>query len=292
MGRGIAVALLGALPKNAMSRGAGWLAARRLPRALRNPGLQLFARAVGANLAEVRDPLDSFESIQAFFTRALVDGARPVDDAPDAFVSPCDGAWGEAGIVRDGMLLQIKGRPYSLAALLGDAGLAKSFEGGAFATLYLAPRDYHRFHAPCAARVLGVTHIPGALWPVNRWGVEGVDGLFAENERIVTRMRLASTDARPDAGDPNLCLVPVGATMVGKIRLCFDDLSSNLSGVDAPRHRVLPEPGLALAKGEEWGRFEFGSTIVLVAAPGKLDLEARPPGTSVRLGTRIGRLLG
>lgn len=286
------MALLGALPKNAMSRGAGWLASLPIPAALRAPGLRLFARAVGANLAEVREPLDAFGSVQAFFTRELVEGARPLDPASDAFVSPCDGAWGEAGSVRDGMLLQVKGRPYSLAALLGDEALAESFEGGAFATIYLAPHDYHRFHSPCDARVLGLTHIPGALWPVNRLGVEGVDGLFAENERIVTRLALDGGEGAGEASAPGLCLVPVGATMVGKIRLCFDDLSTNVPGIEATRGRVFPEPGIPLTKGEEWGRFEFGSTIVLVAAPGQLALDPKPPGTPVRLGTRIGTLLG
>jgi len=290
MGRVTVLSVMGALPKNAMSRGAGWLAGLRLPRPLRTPLLGLFARSVGANLAEVRDPLASFGTVQDFFVRQLVEGARPVDPAPDAFVSPCDGAWGESGIVRDGMLLQLKGRPYSLAALLGDQALAKSFEGGAYATVYLAPRDYHRFHSPCDVQVREIVHIPGALWPVNRIGVEGVDGLFAENERIVTRMRFAADPQSESAAE--LCLVPVGATMVGKIRVVFDALSTNVAGVETTRRRLFEAPGVPLAKGEEWGRFEFGSTIVLVAAPGRLELETKPPGTPVRLGTRIGRLRG
>jgi len=276
----LALAALRALPQHAVSRAAGWLASRRLPAALRAPAARAFGRAVGVDFDEVRDPLDSFTSLQAFFTRALRAGARPIDPARDAFVSPCDGAWGAAGTVERGQLLQVKGRPYGLAALLGDGAAASRFEGGAFATLYLSPRDYHRFHAPCAARVRRAAYLPGALWPVNRIGVEGVDGLFAVNERLCAFLSVAG-----EAED--LCLVAVGATMVGRIRVAFDDLTTNLPGA-APAVREYPD--VALAKGQEWGHFEFGSTLVLVAAPGLLALDVQPPGTPVRLGARIGTL--
>jgi len=270
------------LPRNLISRAAGRFAAARLPRPLVHAEIRAFARAVGVDLSEVRDPLDSFPSLQAFFTRALREGARTIEPAPDALVSPCDGAFGESGTVRGGQLLQLKGRPYGLPDLLGDAADAAQFEGGGFATLYLSPRDYHRFHAPCAARVERVTYRPGTLWPVNRIGLEGVDGLFAQNERICAFMR-----ASP--GDALLCLVAVGATMVGKVRLTFDSLETNQAGARAEQRRY-PE-GIPLAKGEEWGRFEFGSTIVLLSEAGKVALDLRPPGTAVRLGERIGRLL-
>ena len=280
----VAVALLRALPTHALSRAAGWLAARRLPGPLRAPAVRAFGRAVGVDFDEVADPLASFDSLQAFFTRRLRDGVRPLDPDPLAVVSPCDGAWGAAGRIERGQLLQVKGRWYDVAALLGDGAAARRYDGGSFATLYLSPRDYHRFHAPCAARVRRATHLPGALWPVNRIGVEGVDGLFAVNERLCAFMAVAG-----EAED--LCLVAVGATMVGKVRLAFDDgLTTNRRGA-RPETRAY-DPGIALARGEEWGRFEFGSTIVLVAAPGLLTLEVQPPGTPVRLGARIGTLRG
>ena len=277
----LAIALLRALPKHAMSRGAGWLAGRRLPAPLRAPAVRAFGRAVGVDFNEVADPLPSFESLQAFFTRRLRDGVRPVDPDPTAVVSPCDGMWGAAGRVERGRLVQVKGRLYDVAALLGDADAAGRFEGGAFATLYLSPRDYHRFHAPCAAQVRRAVYLPGALWPVNRIGVEGIDGLFAVNERVCAFMAVGGASE-------NLALVAVGATMVGKIRLTFDDLTTNRPG--AAREERTYGDGIALAKGEEWGRFEFGSTIVMVAAPGVLDLDVQPPGTPVRLGSRIGTL--
>jgi len=278
----VAVAFLRVLPKHALSRGAGWLAARRLPGPLRVRAVRAFGQAVGVDFAEVADPLETFESLQAFFTRRLRAGVRPIDPAPDAFVSPCDGVWGAAGRIENGLLLQVKGRTYDLAGLLGEVDAARRFEGGAFATLYLSPRDYHRFHTPSAARVRRVTYRPGTLWPVNRIGVEGVAGLFAANERLCAFMSVAG-----EAED--LCLVAVGATMVGKIRLTFDALSTNRRG--APPETRTYGDGVAFAKGEEWGRFEFGSTIVLVAAPGLVTLDVQPPGTSVRLGQRIGTLL-
>jgi phosphatidylserine decarboxylase len=269
------------LPRNLISRAAGRFAAAHLPRAVVRAEIALFARAVGVDLTEVRDPLDSFDTLQAFFSRALRDGARTIDSARDAFVSPCDGAYGQSGVVRDGQLFQMKGRPYALRALLGSAEDAAAFEGGAYATLYLSPRDYHRFHAPCAVRVERVTYLPGTLWPVNRIGLEGIDGLFAENERICAFMRA-------DGGDASVCLVAVGATMVGKVRLAFDSLETNRVGAREER-RSYPG-GVPLAKGQEWGRFEFGSTIVVLAAPGKVTLDRRDAGAPVRLGERIGSL--
>lgn len=281
--RRLALAGLRLLPKNAVSRLAGQAAALRLPAPMQRWEIRLFARAVGVDFDEVRDPLESFGCLQDFFTRALRDGVRPIDAAPDAVVAPCDGAWGAAGTVADGTLLQVKGRPYSLADLLGDAATAASFAGGIYATFYLSPRDYHRFHMPCAACVRRATYMPGALWPVNRVGIEGIDGLFAQNERLCAFFTVAGNAI-------DLCQVAVGATMVGKVRVTFDDLTTNVRD-GRPVTRTYADP-TCLAKGEEWGRFEFGSTIVMIAAPGLMALDVQPPGTPVRLGTRIGTLVG
>jgi phosphatidylserine decarboxylase len=212
----------------------------------------------------------------------LREGARTIDASPEALVSPCDGAWGVSGRVSDGQILQVKGRPYSLEDLLGDAELARACEGGDFATLYLSPKDYHRFHVPCDVEVIEARYLPGSLWPVNRIGVDGVDGVFAENERIVATMRM-----RGRAGPARICIAAVGATMVGSVRVAFDDLATNRRGA-AAQHRTYTRDPRRFAKGEEWGHFEFGSTLVLVAEPNALHLEPRPVGTPVRLGERIG----
>jgi phosphatidylserine decarboxylase len=271
------------LPIHALSRAAGRAASVRLPAPLRAPACRAFARAVGADLAEVRDPLDSFASLQDFVTRALRADARSIDVDPAALVAPCDGSWGASGRIADGALLQVKGRPYSLAALLGDEAAAKSLEGGWYATFYLAPRDYHRFHAPCDGFVSRAVYLPGSLWPVNSIGLANVPNLFAENERICAFVRLPASPARE-----SLALVAVGATLVGKVHVTFDTLTTNTRD-RAPRWQHYDTPP-RLVKGGEWGRFEFGSTLVLAAAPGALELAPQPPGSRLRLGERIGTL--
>jgi len=271
-------------PKNLVSRMAGHVASVSLPGPLRRAQIKSFGRTFGVNFDEVKEPLESFHSVQDFFTRELKDGARPVDAATDAFVSPCDGAWGESGIVEDGMVLQVKGRPYRLAELLGDEEEARRYEGGAFATLYLSPKDYHRFHSPADLEVKAARYLPGTLWPVNRAGVEGVERLFAQNERIV-----AICDVTQGSAHGRLALVPVGATMVGKVRVTFDDLTTNVRGVGREDRDYSSAPH-RLAKGQEWGRFEFGSTIVFAAEKGLLTLDAQPLGTPLKLGTRIGTI--
>jgi phosphatidylserine decarboxylase len=279
--RRLLIAALRWLPKGLLSHAAGRVAELRLPQPLQRWEIELFARAVGADFAEMRDPLESFTSLQAFFTRHLKPGMRPIDPDPAALVAPCDGYWGEAGIIACGRLLQVKGRSYSVAALLRDDDAAHTLEGGAYATFYLAPQSYHRFHAPCAMRVEQAQRVPGELWPVNRAGLEGVADLFAVNERVWVRAAIEPSGAP-------LCLVPVGATMVGKVRVDFDDLPTRARrGIEPPR---CYDPPVRYEKGAEWGRFEFGSSIVLLAAPGALRLDAQPSGSPLRLGTRIGTL--
>jgi phosphatidylserine decarboxylase len=285
---GLLIAFLRIVPKSWLSRVAGRLAGLPLPRPLRAPLLGLFGRAVGVDFSEVRDPLDSFPSLQAFFVRTLREGVRPIDPDPGVFVAPCDGAWGQSGRVEQGRLVQVKGREYALADLLRDADLCRRFEGGHFATLYLSPRDYHRFHSPCDLRVVAARCIPGALWPVNRAGLEGVDGLFAVNERISCETIVGGSEAGA-TGEPDLCIVAVGATMVGKVRLAFDTLTTNQPGQGMTRHSYGPGE-VVLEKGQALGHFEFGSTLVVVAAPGVVELDPRPLGTPLRLGEGIGRV--
>jgi phosphatidylserine decarboxylase len=278
------VTLLRGVPKSLLSHAAGRLASLRLPRFLRAPVYRAFGRRVGLDFSEVRDPLAEYASLQAFFTRALPAGARPLDPGADVLLAPCDGAWGQAGRVEGGTLLQIKGREYRLAELLQDESLARAMEGGHYATFYLAPGDYHRFHAPCDGAVTRIVHIPGALWPVNALGLHGVDRLFARNERICAQVRLPGQWQ----SQPALCMVAVGATLVGKIRLVFDDLTSHRPGASITERDYRGEPPI-LERGAEWGRFEFGSTLVIVGAREAIEIGVRPPGTRVRLGEAIGR---
>ncbi|MEM9176600.1 MAG: archaetidylserine decarboxylase, partial [Myxococcota bacterium] len=246
--------------------------------------IRLFARLAGVDLAEARDDVGDFATLQQFFTRALVPGARPIEAGDDVLVSPCDGAWGAAGQIEDGTLLQVKGRRYRVSELLGHEAWAADYDGGDFATLYLSPRDYHRFHTPAAGRITRLDYLPGALWPVNSLGLQGVDGLFARNERICAELALAGS-----AGGPGILMIAVGATMVGSVRLTFDELCTNVPG-GLPTTRRLGDKAPSFSRGEEWGHFEFGSTIVLLTPPGGPRIEPKPVGTALRLGESIGRL--
>ena len=271
------------LPQHTMSAMAGRLFGLKTPAPFRKLAVTTFGKITGVDFDEVKAPLDSFASLQDFFTRELKDGARPIDTAADAVVSPCDGAWGASGTINDDTALQLKGRPYSVRMLLQDDAIAARFEGGVYSTLYLSPRDYHRFHAPVAGDVDMLRYIPGALWPVNAGGLFHIDGLFTKNERIIAFLR---PTAKPDA---LIAMVAVGATMVGKIKVAFDDdVTTNVRQPTTTVRRY--DPAVHLDKGQEWGRFLFGSTIVLLATPGAFDLEAEAEGTPLRLGRRIGRL--
>lgn len=272
------ILLLSVLPKHAMSRVAGRLANRRLSPRLRAPVLRRFSRIFGAVPEEAELPLTEYPSINAFFTRLLKPGLRPI--APQCIVSPVDAAVGAYGPVADDALVQAKGRNYSLAALVGDEALAHSMDGGTFATLYLAPKDYHRIHVPVDGDVVAATYIPGELWPVNVYAVTHVADLFAVNERIVVAIR--------GRAGGTVVVVLVGATMVGTTRVSFDDLHTNARRREVQRRTY--DPPIPVRAGEPLGHFEFGSTVIVVCSHDAGALDPLEVGESVRMGQRIGRL--
>jgi phosphatidylserine decarboxylase len=236
-----------------------------------------YARIFGATLEEAELPLTSYGSINEFFTRQLKPGLRPI--APNAIVSPVDGAVGAYGPVADDVLVQAKGRTYSLAALVGDPELAHAMDGGTFATLYLAPKDYHRIHVPADGDIVAATYIPGELWPVNVAAVAHVSDLFAVNERIIVDI------ARPGGGV--VAVVLVGATMVGTTRVAFDDLHTNA------RRRIVQRrgyaPSIPMRAGDLLGHFEFGSTVIVVCSRYAGAIDPLAEGETVRMGQRLGR---
>ncbi|MFP6654150.1 MAG: archaetidylserine decarboxylase, partial [Myxococcota bacterium] len=267
------------------------IASLRLPGPLQRLEIRLFARLAGVDLSEAKDPVEFHDSLQSFFTRALRDDVRTIEGDGRSLVSPCDGAWGEAGRIEDGTLLQVKGRRYSVAELLGDVDLAVAYESGYFATFYLSPRDYHRFHTPAAGKFRRMDYCPGSLWPVNAVGLKGIDRLFARNERICAYLDAAEpqgTECARGEASTAIALIAVGATMVGSVRLCFDDLKTN-AGIRQPERREFDDQARLFEKGEEWGHFEFGSTIILLTPPGLWRIEPRPVGEGLRLGQVIGR---
>jgi phosphatidylserine decarboxylase len=273
------IALLSVLPKHLMSRAAGALANRPVPRPLRARVYRGYSRVFGARPEEAELALDEYPTLNAFFTRALRPGLRPV--AAQAIVAPADAAVGAWGTVADDTLLQAKGRNYSLKALLGDEALAHRMDGGTFATFYLAPKDYHRFHVPVDGLITAAAYIPGELWPVNVHAVTHVADLFAANERIVVRIE------RPGAGV--VAVVLVGATMVGMTRLVFDDLHTNARRRAVQRRTY--DPAIPVRAGDPLGHFEFGSTVIVVCSTESGALDPLAVGETVRAGERLGSLV-
>lgn len=275
------LAALGRMPQGAFSRAFGRMADVRLPKPLRRPVLGGFARLVGADPSEAAEPLESFPSLNRFFTRELKPGARTWPNDPRVLASPVDGATGQLGRVTGGRLIQAKGRTYSLHDLLDEDGQWERFEGGAFVTLYLSPKDYHRIHAPTDGAIARARHVPGALMPVNVGAVMHVPDLFARNERLLCYL---------DGPLGRVAVVAVGAYNVGRISAAFDDgWITNRRGTQA--ETKVYAPPVQVRQGDHIMTFHLGSTVVLVFEPGRVELApALGPGTAVRLGMEIGRV--
>ncbi|MFZ9254951.1 MAG: archaetidylserine decarboxylase [Hylemonella sp.] len=265
------------LPKKALTVFAGWVAGGRwgwITTAI----IRRFIRRYQVNMAEAAEPdAASYASFNEFFTRALKNEARPL--APARFVCPVDGAISQFGAIAQDQIFQAKGHSYSTSALLaGQDNLAQAFQDGHFATLYLAPKDYHRVHMPCAGSLKRMIHVPGELFSVNPVTARGVPGLFARNERVVC---LFDTDHGP------MALVLVGATIVGSMATVWHGV------INPPRPGTVREwtyaPGeVRLSQGEEMGRFLLGSTVVLLWP--KTTLEFDPdwaPSRAVRVGEKM-----
>jgi phosphatidylserine decarboxylase len=214
-----------------------------------------------------------FDSLHDCFTRELKEGARPVDPNPAVLTSPCDGIIGASGRVLDGTVLQAKGFPYAVADLLGDPQLAARYRNGSYVTLRLTSSMYHRFHAPQDLRVERVTYISGDTWNVNPIALKRIERLFCKNERASIQCRLSSSGHL-------ITLVPVAAILVASIRLRFLDVRLHLR-YQGP-NRI--DCNAQLAKGEEMGWFEHGSTIIVFAPPGVSLCERWQSGDVIRMG--------
>ncbi len=271
--------LMRLLPKSALSTLVGKATRAPAPRAIHRMAIRAFSRSYNVNAEEAERPLDQYETFAAFFTRKLKAGIRPVDPDPRAIASPVDGAVSQIGYAESGMIVQAKGVTYPVAKLLGDEEAAKAFDGGAFATLYLSPRDYHRIHFPITGEIEGYSYIPGAFWPVNPASVRGVPNLFALNERLTTYLRT------PTAG--RVAVVAVGATNVARIRASYDDLGVTHQGAAAKTHRYAA-PLKSVQKGDELGVFEMGSTVILLFETGRIRWNSHlHPEAVVKMGQRI-----
>jgi phosphatidylserine decarboxylase len=264
------------IPRHAATRFMGWFSRIEHPW-VRDVSLAVWRRFADLRLHEARK--ESFTSVHDCFTRALKDGARPIDPDPNALVSPCDAIVGASGRIAGTRVLQAKGMPYTLDELLGDPALAASFADGSYVTLRLTASMYHRFHAPSACTVRRVTYVAGDTWNVNPVALARVARLFCRNERAIVEVELDDDPRR------TLLLVAVGAILVGSVRLhCLPDAPAH--GPGTRRYAC----DARYARAEEMGWFEHGSTIVVLAPAGVRLGESTTTGRVLRMGEALLRM--
>lgn len=268
------------IPKLALTRFAGFVASARAG-ALTHWIIRRFVARYGVDLSEAQQSQASdYASFNEFFTRPLREGARPQADA--AYVCPVDGAISQFGRIERDQIFQAKGHSYSTQTLVGgNAALARQFDDGEFATLYLSPRDYHRIHMPCTGRLLRMIHVPGDLFSVNPTTARGVPGLFARNERVVCVFE--------DEARRPFVLTLVGATIVGSMATVWHGV------VNPPRPGTVREwrydtQQVVIAKGAEMGRFLLGSTVVMLFPKNTLSFNPDwAPARAIRMGEAMGQ---
>ncbi|MCO4761083.1 MAG: phosphatidylserine decarboxylase [Myxococcales bacterium] len=234
--------------------------------------IRTFSRLYGVNLEESAKDVSEFDSFQAFFTRKLKEGERTIEDNSAYVPSPADGKLSAFGELGEGTLVQAKGVEYSLDALVGDSSDADAYRHGSYAVVYLAPYNYHRVHCAWQGKLTSWRYLPGALYPVNEMGLRHVPGLFARNERLIGHF---------DTEFGRAAMIMVGATFVGHMSVVFSDLKTN-AGTPASG-RVLPGAPVPFERGQEFGIFEMGSTVVMLFERSDLT-PAMPLGTPIRMG--------
>lgn len=270
------------LPHHFLSRLMHGLA-RCENRAWKNAFIKTIVRIYRVNVDEAQEPNpEAYASFNAFFTRALKPEARPRCPDADALLCPADGAVSQIGDIRAGRIIQAKGKDFSAAELLGgDAERAKAFENGKFATIYLSPRDYHRLHMPLTGTLREMVHVPGRLFSVNAATANTVPNLFARNERVAA---IFDTEAGP------MALVLVGAIFVASIETVWHGEVTPPAG-EQVRVWSYSEDVPVIAKGEEMGRFNMGSTIIVLFGENAVAWEETlKAGDAVRLGQKLGRV--
>ena len=269
------------LPERQLGRAVRALTRSRTPW-LRSLLIRAFVRFYGVNLAEVEHPEpEAWEHMNAFFTRPLRAGTRPIAAGDGTVVCPSDGLLEDLGYADADQLLQAKRFRYRIADFLAlDAAEARPFSGGATATIYLAPHDYHRVHMPLGGRVTGMVYVPGRRWAVNRRTVRTVPGLFAANERVILWCENA-------AG--RFAVVLVGALNVASISLAWSGDVPPAGRVVRTRYEVT-DPQLQIPAGGLLGQFNLGSTVVVVAERNLISWDSGAgPGKPVRMGARLGQ---
>jgi phosphatidylserine decarboxylase len=258
------------IPRRWLTRFVGWLSQIENP-LVSIPVIALWRLFCEVDLSDARQA--HFRSLHECFTRQLRDGARPVDADPATLVSPSDGIIGAMGKVIAGECLQAKGFPYTLMDLLADRELVRQYQQGSYVTLRLTAGMYHRFHAPADCRVEQVSYISGDTWNVNPIALQRIENLFCKNERAVIRCKL-------EPSGHLITLVPVAAILVASIRLNFLNVLLHLR-YRGPNHIPC---SARLARGEEMGWFQHGSTIIAFVPAGVQLAAGLQTGATVRMG--------
>lgn len=270
-------------PQLGVSNLAGRLADNDRSPALKNRVIKWFIGRYGVDMSEAAEPNpEAYPTFNAFFTRALKPGVRPLADGEKTLISPVDGAISQLGQVTGDRVFQAKGQSFSLSELLGgEEATTAPFANGEFSTIYLSPKDYHRIHMPMAGTLRQMIHVPGKLFSVNPVTAENVPNLFARNERVVC---LFDTESGP------MALVLVGAMIVGSVE-------TRWAGVVVPGSRQVTstryegEQAISFEKGEEMGRFRLGSTVIMVMPRGAVSWNSdQVAGKTVRMGEAFGAL--
>ncbi len=272
------------LPQHALTRFAGLVSHCQIPW-LKNWIIRDFIARYGVDMHEAleSDPR-AYASFHDFFTRHLKPSLRPIDHHPEAICSPCDGTISQIGKIEEGMLLQAKGHHFSLEALLANSHDAKNFTNGHFATIYLAPKDYHRVHMPYCGSLQRLRYVPGKLFSVNPLTTQYVEGLFARNERVITLFK-------HPAGD--FAVILVGAMLVGSMSTRWGGYLTPHRGKDITQvdYPDTSDQHIKLDKGDEMGYFSLGSTVILLFAENMRWENAFTQQTRIVVGQRIGQFL-
>jgi phosphatidylserine decarboxylase len=268
------------LPKHLLSRMLGKLAAAKAG-VVTQVLIKLFIKAFKINMQEAMyEEPSAYNTFNAFFTRELKSGIRPIIEGDDILCQPVDGKVSQYGDIIGDQVFQAKGHNYSVTTLLGGKPeLAECFKGGKFVTIYLAPRDYHRIHMPIAGKLTDTLHVPGELFSVNPLTAENVPGLFARNERVVTIF---------DTSVGKVALVLVGATIVASIETVWAGNITPPAGKYV-QHWQHSQEDISLNKGEEMGRFKLGSTVVLCFESNKIAFEDLSAGDVTILGEALAK---
>ena len=276
--RKLLIFLFKVIPKSFFSRLFGYFARISLPSPVLKALISWYVKKFNINMDEYAVPSGGFKNFDMFFTRGLKPGSRKISAIKGAISSPVDARVDQSGKIKKGQLIQAKGISYSIDSLI-PSDTAKRFQNGSFVTLYLSPADYHRIHSPVSGKITGFFHIPGKLYSVQEFMVQGLDGLFSINERLISYIQTAK-------GLTAVC--KVGAMNVGRISLSYDVTVTN-KFIRSKKEFFFNEP-IKVKSGDEIGAFHLGSTIILLFEKDMAKLEVRP-GERVRFGQRIGQML-